>query len=41
MKWLGAADDAPISSNDPKTLKHLEKVENDFLPFFWRGVKKT
>ena len=24
----------------PKPLKHLRKVENKFLPFFWRGVKK-
>merc|ERR1712055_206416 len=24
----------------PKPLKHLRKVENNFLTFFWRGVKK-
>ena len=25
----------------PKPLKHLRKVENNFLIFFWRGVKKN
>merc|ERR1711874_367305 len=25
----------------PKPLKHLRKVENNFLTFFWRGVKKN